>query len=79
MFNRRGEVIGIVSYILSQSGGFEGLGFVITSNEVLATLFEQPMGWSGMSGVIVEGELALLLNLPCLLYTSDAADDDYTG
>ena len=64
MFNRRGEVIGIVSYILSQSGGFEGLGFVITSNEVLATLFEQPMAWSGMSGVIVEGELALLLNLP---------------
>ncbi len=64
MFNRRGEVIGIVSYILSQSGGFEGLGFAITSNEVLTTLFEQPMAWSGMSGVMVEGDLALLLNLP---------------
>ena len=32
MFNMKGEVIGIVSYIISQSGGFEGLGFVITSN-----------------------------------------------
>ena len=64
MFNARGEVIGIVSYILSQSGGFEGLGFVITSNEVIATLFEQPMAWSGMSGVMVDGDLAVLLNLP---------------
>lgn len=64
MFNARGEVIGIVSYILSQSGGFEGLGFVITSNEVVATLFEQPMAWSGMSGVMVDGDLAVLLNLP---------------
>ncbi len=64
MFNARGEVIGIVSYILSQSGGFEGLGFVITSNEVIATLFEQPMAWSGMSGVMIDGDLAVLLNLP---------------
>ncbi len=64
MFNSRGDVIGIVSYILSQSGGFEGLGFVITSNEVLATLFEQPMAWSGMSGMLVDGDLAVLLNLP---------------
>ncbi len=64
MFNRRGELIGIVSYILSQSGGFEGLGFVITSNEVLTTLFEQPMAWSGMSGIMVDGDLAVILNLP---------------
>ena len=38
MFNMRGEVIGIVSYILSQSGGFEGLGFVAsvkTAQELL--------------------------------------------
>ena len=64
MFNARGEVIGIVSYILSQSGGFEGLGFVITSNEVLKTLFEQPMAWSGMSGVLVDGDVAMALNVP---------------
>lgn len=64
MFNERGEVIGIVSYILSQSGGFEGLGFVITSNEVVTTLFEQPMAWSGMSGVLVDGDLATALNVP---------------
>ena len=32
MFNMQGEVIGIVSSILSFSGGFEGLGFAATSN-----------------------------------------------
>lgn len=64
MFNTRGEVIGIVSSILSQSGGFEGLGFVITSNEVVATLFEQPMAWSGMSGIMIDGDMAVILNLP---------------
>ena len=64
MFNSRGDVIGIVSYILSQSGGFEGLGFAITSNEVIKTLFEQPMAWSGMSGEVVAGDLALALNVP---------------
>jgi S1-C subfamily serine protease len=29
MFNMNGEVIGIVTHILSQSGGFEGLGFAV--------------------------------------------------
>ncbi len=64
LFNSRGEVIGIVSYILSQSGGFEGLGFAVTSNEVVKTLIQQPMGWSGLSGVVVDGDLALALNVP---------------
>jgi S1-C subfamily serine protease len=31
MFNMAGEVIGVVSHITSKSGGFEGLGFVVTS------------------------------------------------
>jgi S1-C subfamily serine protease len=30
MFSLRGEVVGIVSHIISKSGGFEGLGFVVT-------------------------------------------------
>lgn len=32
MFNMTGEVIGICHAILSQSGGFQGLGFAVTSN-----------------------------------------------
>ncbi len=64
MFNMAGEVIGIVSYILSQSGGFEGLGFVITANTARRVLFEERAFWSGMTGFVVEGALAQLLNVP---------------
>src|SRR6266436_1104903 len=32
MFNMDGQVVGIVSLILSRSGGFEGLGFAVPSN-----------------------------------------------
>lgn len=32
LFNLGGEVIGIASSILTKSGGFEGLGFAVTSN-----------------------------------------------
>src|ERR1044072_5366106 len=39
MFNMNGEVVGLVSRILSRSGGFEGLGFAVTSNVVRKLLF----------------------------------------
>ncbi|MEL7375303.1 MAG: PDZ domain-containing protein, partial [Pseudomonadota bacterium] len=55
---------GIVSYIRSQSGGSEGLGFAVTSNASYEALFERRMYWSGMSGVLVSGELAKALNVP---------------
>lgn len=64
MFNTRGEVIGIVSYIRSQSGGSEGLGFAVTANASYEALFERRMIWSGMSGVLVSGALAEALNVP---------------
>ena len=64
MFNMDGEVIGIVSYILSQSGGFEGLGFAVTSNTARRVLLENRSFWSGLTGVLIEGDLARLLNIP---------------
>lgn len=64
LFNRRGEVIGIVSHIKSQSGGYEGLGFAVTSNAAQQTLFDRRMAWSGLSGVVVSGTLAAALNVP---------------
>lgn len=64
MFNLRGEVIGVVSYIISQGGGFEGLGFVITSNMAQRLLFDRRSMWSGMQGHLLSGELAELFNLP---------------
>jgi serine protease Do len=64
MFNLAGEVVGIVNNIMSKSGGFEGLGFATTSNLARHLLLEKKMFWSGLEGVLVEGELARALNLP---------------
>jgi len=64
MFNMRGEVIGIVSHIFSTSGGFQGLGFVITSNLAMKVLIDDPTSWTGLHGRVIEGPLAAALNLP---------------
>ncbi len=64
MFNMRGEVIGIVSHILSTSGGFQGVGFVITSNLAKHLLLDDPSPWTGLHGVLIEGPLARALNIP---------------
>ena len=64
MFNLRGEVVGVVSHIISHSGGSEGLGFVITSNMAKRLLLEQRSMWSGVQGRTLDGELARALNVP---------------
>jgi S1-C subfamily serine protease len=64
MFNMRGEVIGIVSHIFSTSGGSMGLGFVVTSNLAMRVLIDDPTTWTGLDGVLVEGQLAAALNIP---------------
>ena len=64
MFNGKGEVIGLVSYIISQSGGSEGLGFAVTSNTARRLLLESRGIWSGMHGVLLSGEAAEIFNLP---------------
>jgi S1-C subfamily serine protease len=64
MFNTGGEVVGIVSYILSRSGGFEGLGFVVTSNMARRLLLEERSVWTGLQGRLLEGDLAGIFNVP---------------
>jgi S1-C subfamily serine protease len=64
MFNMQGEAIGIVSHILSSSGGFQGVGFVITSNLARRVLLDDPSPWTGLDGVLIEGPTARALNLP---------------
>ncbi len=64
MFNMAGEVIGVASHNISKSGGFEGLGFVVTVNMARRLLLEQKSFWSGMAGLVVEGNLAKVLNVP---------------
>ena len=63
LFNLNGEVIGIVSHIKSQSGGFEGIGFAITSN-VAKELTSGEGFWSGVEGIILSDRLAKIFNLP---------------
>ena len=63
VFNSKGEVIGIASAILTQSGGFEGLGFAVAINTATQLLaLDRP--WMGMEGIFLDGKrLARLLNL----------------
>lgn len=64
MFNMDGEVVGVVSHILSESGGFQGIGFAATSNLAKDLLFEEKILWSGMDGLAISGKMARLFNLP---------------
>jgi len=64
MFNMRGEVIGVVSHIFSTSGGFQGLGFVVTSNLAMKVLIDDPTSWTGFHGRVIEGAVAAALNIP---------------
>jgi S1-C subfamily serine protease len=63
MFDLQGEVIGIVSNIMSRSGGSEGLAFAATSNTTRGLLLNQKTFWTGIEGRMVDGDLAKALNL----------------
>src|SRR5262249_42858521 len=63
IFNLNGEVVGIVSNIMSKSGGSEGLAFASTSNTARRVLLDHKSFWTGIDGVLIEGNLAKALNL----------------
>ena len=64
MFNKNGKVVGIVSHILSQSGGSEGLGFAVSVNTAKELLLNQDSVWTGLEAYLVSGPLARALNVP---------------
>jgi serine protease Do len=64
MFNMDGEVVGIVSFILSQSGGFDGMGFAASINVAKELLLKEKSHWIGMDAVLLSTELAEILNVP---------------
>ena len=64
MFNYRGEVIGIVSSILSRSGGFEGIGFAATSGICEELLTVRSATYFGIDAALLSYELARILNVP---------------
>lgn len=63
-FSMKGEVIGIASFILSESGGFEGIGFGAASNVAKKLLMESNNVWSGMEFVYLNSTLSEIFNLP---------------
>lgn len=64
MFSMDGKVIGIVSHILSHSGGSEGLGFAVSINTAKELLLKQKSVWTGLEAYLVSGSLAKALNVP---------------
>jgi S1-C subfamily serine protease len=64
MFNMAGEVIGVVSHIISKSGGSEGLGFVVSSRTIRDLLLEGRAYWTGAEFHTLTPEQAAVLNVP---------------
>jgi len=64
MFNMKGEVIGIVSFLVSRSQGFQGLGFAASSNIAKKLLIEEHAIWTGIKVNFISGPLIEVLNVP---------------
>ena len=64
MLDMQGRVIGIVSRILSRSGGSEGLGFAAGINSAKRLLLDKDSIWIGFDASLIAGEMAQALNLP---------------
>lgn len=64
MFDMAGNVIGIVSSIMSHTGGSEGMAFATAANTARQLLLERKPFWSGIDGLVVTGAMAKALNLP---------------
>jgi serine protease Do len=64
LFNEKGEVIGICSYIASTTGGSIGLGFAVPSNTARRRLFEHPIPYLGVSLRHLDSQVMALFNWP---------------
>jgi serine protease Do len=64
MFDMDGNLIGIVSSIMTHSGGSEGMAFATAANTAKRLLLERKPFWSGIDGLVVTGDLAKALNVP---------------
>lgn len=64
MFNEQGEVIGIVSFILTKSGGFDGIGFASAVGPAYAALLESAEYIAGFDGLQLSRRQARALSIP---------------
>ena len=62
MFNDKGEIIGIVSHILSKSGGSNGLGFVVSVDTIREIMDSNPGTFSGFIPFLLNKEQSYALN-----------------
>ena len=64
MFNTDGEVIGIVSFILTKSGGFNGIGFATAINSAKQALLSSSGVLAGFEGILLSEKTSKALNFP---------------
>lgn len=64
LFNYKGEVVGVASYIATLSGGSMGLGFAVPSNTVRNRLFENALPYLGTSLRYIPKKYADIFNWP---------------
>ncbi len=63
IFNSRSEVIGIASSIITQSGGFQGLGLVVAINTAKQLMALEDRVWMGIEGIFLIREvIATIMN-----------------
>jgi S1-C subfamily serine protease len=70
LLNRRGEVVGINTMIISESGSSDGVGFAVPINiakQILPTLIageEYEYAWLGISGASLTDDVSQAMDLP---------------
>jgi len=64
MFNMAGDVLGIVSSIITKSGGFEGFGIAVAANVARELVLDGGAPWHGIDGLFLREDLVKILNLP---------------
>jgi serine protease Do len=62
MFNLQGEIIGIVSHILSKTGGNNGLGFVISVDNIRTIIDSDPSEFFGLIPILLNKQQAQVIN-----------------
>jgi serine protease Do len=62
MFNLNGEIVGIVSHILSKSGGSNGLGFVVSVDTVRHIIDSDPGTFSGFIPLLLNKKQSYAIN-----------------
>lgn len=64
LFNDKGEVVGIASFMLSKSGGSVGLNFAVPSNTARSRLFDDALPYLGVGLRFIPKDVAELFNWP---------------